>query len=210
MLEQQNETLAPSTSPQVPSPEVPSPQATAPQTLSSTPLADIQAPPAEHIQQLEKVAHDLQRLLGNSENVRLKSEVKDQIEDLNLWTQAYLEGLKAAQKISENAGSTLAEAQKELSMALDDYLRLEGEGGNPPTPQQEKHTENLSKALRRINGLIPVMTPTELTAADPNAPNQPENQPPAQPDLPEMNPVEEPMGNPELPAEIPPVTDPEM
>ena len=197
MLEQQNQILEPSTSPQVPSPQI------APQVLSSTPLADIQAPAAEHIEQLEKVAHDLQRLLGNSENVRLKSEVKDQIRDLNVWTQAYLEGLKAAQKISENAGTTLVEAQKELSMALDDYLRLEGEGGNPPTPQQEKHTENLSKALRRINGLIPVMS-------DPNAPNQPENQPPAQPDVPEMNPIEEPLGNPELPSEIPPVTDPQI
>lgn len=205
MLEQENQTLEPSTSPQVPSPQVPVPQA-----LSSTPLADIQAPPAEHIEQLEKVAHDLQRLLGNSENVRLKSEVKDQIADLNLWTQAYLEGLKAAQKISENAGSTLAEAQKELSMALDDYLRLEGEGGNPPTPQQEKHTENLSKALRRINGLIPVMTTPDLNTADPNAPGQPEYQPNPQPDVPEMNPIEEPLGNPELPSEIPPVTAPEI
>ncbi len=186
----------PSTSPQVPAP-----------VISSTPLNDIQAPAADHIESIEKVAYDLKRLLGNSENVRLKSEVKAQIEELNAWTMTYLEGMKAAQKISENAGTTLTEAQKELSMALDDYLRLEGEGGNPPTPQQEKHTENLSKALRRINGLIPVMT---TTAADPNTPEQPEYQPNPAPDVPEVNPVEEPYGNPELPSEIPPVTDPKM
>ncbi len=206
MLEQQNQSLEPSTSPASTSPQVPSPQSSTPQ--SSTPLIDIQAPPAEHIQDIEKVAHDLTRLLGSSENVRLKSEVKDQIADLTAWTQAYLEGIKAARKISENAGSTLAEAHKELAMALDDYLRLEGEGGNPPTPQQEKHTENLSKALRRINGLIPVMD--NFTAADPNAPQQPEYQPNPAPDVPEVNPVEEPAGNPELPSVIPPVMDPEM
>ena len=204
MLDQQ-EKITPLESPRA-SPQVPAPAASS-TSPSSTPLNDIRAPAVEHIESIEKVAYDLKRLLGNSENVRLKSEVKDQIEELNTWTQTYLEGMKAAQKISENAGTTLAEAQKELAMALDDYLRLEGEGGNPPTPQQEKHTENLSKALRRINGLIPVMT---TTAGDPEVPEQPEYQPNPAPDVPEVNPVEEPMGNPELPSEIPPVTDPKM
>ena len=46
----------PSTSPQVPAP-----------VISSTPLNDIQAPAADHIESIEKVAYDLKRLLGNSE-----------------------------------------------------------------------------------------------------------------------------------------------
>lgn len=180
---------------------------TAQAVISPIPLTDNQVAPTEHIQNIEKVAHDLKRLLGTSENAHLKSDIRDQISDLNVWTQTYLDGMKAAQKISENAGATLVEAQKELSMALDEYLRLEGEGGNPPTPQQEKHTENLSKALRRIHGLIPVMTTAD---ADPDVPDQPEYQPNPAPDVPEVNPVEEPYGNPELPSEIPPVTDPKM
>lgn len=52
---------------------------------------------------------------------------------------------------------------------------------------------------------------------DPTKPQQPEYEPDPQPDLPQrgpdtpdMNPGEEPPGNPELPNIIPPVMDPEM
>lgn len=159
----------------------------------------------DHIASVQKVSHDLKRLLTGCDAARLKTDVKLQVVRLNDWTNTYLKGLEAAQKISEAGYDTLIEAQKELGLSLDDYLRFEGEGGNPPTADQERRIEDISKALRRIHGLIPAVEEA-FAASGPNDPEDPETDPQA----PEVNPEPAPDGNPELPAEIPPVSNPEV
>ena len=76
------------------------------------------------------MSHDIKRLLAGCDAARLKTDVKLQVAKLNDWTTTYLKGLDAAQKISEAGYGTLIEAQKELALSLDDFLRFEGEGGN--------------------------------------------------------------------------------
>lgn len=166
----------------------------------------------DHIESVQKMAHDLKRLLTGCDAARLKSDVKLQVARLNEWTNTYLKGLDAAQKISEAGYDTLIEAQKELGLSLDDYLRFEGEGGNlAPSPEQERRVEEMSKALRRISGLIPAV---EETFSGPNDPENPEVEPGAPDTTPPENAPEydppAPDGNPELPSEIPPVADPKM
>ena len=166
---------------------------------------------AAHAATVEQVARDLKRLLDNDESGRLKPGVREHIEDLSTWTQTYLGGLDAARKIAETAGPALDEAQKELELALEQYLRLEDEGGNPATPAQQRHTDDLSRALRRLHGLIPAVEQT--FAADPKEPAQPDMEPPEQePGVPpEVNPpLENPSSPPDVMPVIPPVTDPEM
>ena len=194
------------------SPVVSDSLATPPQSPSQMPAAaqSVTSPPVEHIESVEKVAHDLQRLLGGTEHARLKPEVREQVEHLSQWTNDYLNGLEAARKISENATGALGEVQKELSLALEEFLRLEDEGGNVATPVQQKQTDDLSKALRRINGLIPVVETTFDTASSgPGDPPDPEVEP-SQPTGPDVDPVPMPEGNPDLLPDIPPVDRPEM
>ena len=163
------------------------------------------APPAEAV---AGIARDLRRLLDNDESARLKSEVRQHIEDLAQWTGTYLDGLEAARHIAETAGPTLGEAQKELELALAQYLRLEDEGGNPATPAQQRQTDDLSRALRRLHGLIPAVDQVFTSGRD-----EPEVEPPEQEPgvAPEVNPpLENPVSPPDVQPVIPPVTDPSM
>ena len=166
----------------------------------------------DHIESVQRMSYDLKRLLTGCDAARLKTDIKLQVARLNDWTTTYLKGLDAAQKISEAGYDTLIEAQKELALSLDDYLRFEGEGGNvAPTADQERRVEEMSKALRRISGLIPTVEQTFAGLGDPETPEIE----PATPDItppdtaPEYDPPA-PDGNPELPSEIPPVMDPKM
>ncbi len=163
----------------------------------------------DHIESVQKMSHDLKRLLTGCDAARLKTDVKLQVARLNDWTTTYLKGLDAAQKISEAGYDTLIEAQKELALSLDDFLRFEGEGGNvAPSPDQERRVEEMSKALRRISGLIPAVEQTFAGGGDPEVePTGPDITPPDT--APEYDPPA-PDGNPELPSEIPPVMDPKM
>lgn|GEM_PF-1349519 len=179
----------------------------------------------EHIESVRRMSHDLKRLLAGCDAARLKTDVKLQVARLNDWTNTYLKGLDAAQKIGEAGYDTLIEAQKELALSLDDFLRFEGEGGNAPTEDQERRIDDMSRALRRIGGLIPAVEHTfanaEAGPGDPENPT-PENPTPENPEVeparPDTAPPENapeydppaPDGNPELPAEIPPVMDPKM
>lgn len=170
----------------------------------------------DHIESVQKMSHDLKRLLTGCDAARLKTDVKLQVAKLNDWTTTYLKGLDAAQKISEAGYDTLIEAQKELALSLDDFLRFEGEGGNvAPSVDQERRVEEMSKALRRISSLIPAVEETFASAdVGPGDPENPEIEP-SGPDItppdtaPEYDPPA-PDGNPELPSEIPPVMDPKM
>ncbi len=170
---------------------------------------NLQTLPAGHAEEVGLVARDLKKLLANGETSRLKGEVRGQIERLSAWADTYLDGLNAARQISETAASTLTEAQKELQLAFEQYLRLEDEGGNVATPAQQQHTDDLSRALRRLHGLIPAV---EQTFAGPAAAD-PEMEPPEQePGVPpEVNPpLDNPTTSPDVQPVIPPVTDPEM
>lgn len=168
------------------------------------------APATSHLEEVEKVSRDLRKLLDGCEGARLKADVKAQIESLNAWTDTYLDGLNAVQKLTESGLDTLHDAQKELALCLEEYLRLEDEGGNPATAAQQHRTDEVSRALRRINMLIPAF---DSTFADPSLtePGQPTPDPvpqPAQPEIPDQ--PDQPETSPDLQPDIPPVTQPEM
>jgi hypothetical protein len=179
-----------------------------PATTQSPPPEPVTAN-ASHIEDVQKVSRDLKRLLGGSEKARLKADVKDHIERLNAWTDAYLSGLDAAQKISETAVDTLIEAQKELSLGLEEYLRLEDEGGNPATPEQQKHTDELTSALKHVHRLITsVGVAFDDSAGDPEVPHPAPNIQPI--GVPEVNPPSPPENDPTVQPDIPPVERPEI
>jgi hypothetical protein len=159
------------------------------------------------IDAVHKVSRDLKRIMNSTS--RLKPEAAGYLAQVSKWADDYLTGLEAARKLSENSGAALGEAQRELSLALDEFLRLEGEGGNVASPSQQRHTDDLSQALRRINTLIPAMQTTFETTSGPNDPSNPEIEP-TEPSAPEVNPVPAPESNPDVLPDIPPVDRPEI
>ncbi|WP_155847263.1 hypothetical protein [Asticcacaulis sp. AC402] len=173
------------------------------------------APATSHLEDVEKVARDLRKLLNGCEGARLKADVKAQIENLNAWTDAYLDGLNAVQKLTHTGLDTLHDAQKELALSLEDYLRLEDEGGTPATRDQQHRTDEVSRALRRITMLIPAFDSTfaDTSLAEPDLPDPGEPTPdpvpdPGQPEVPSD--PQEPETSPDLQPDIPPVTQPEV
>ncbi len=141
----------------------------APQPAEDT----VAAPTTDYATSLDAaqcLAKDIRRLMDGVENTALKGDVKSRIENLNRWAKTYCEGLNAARKIGNRGLSGLYEAQKEISLALEEYLRLDDEGGQPSTDDDARKTDELRHALKRINRLIPAIEnsfgqPTELSPA---------------------------------------------
>ncbi|MDC7683655.1 hypothetical protein PQU92_10225 [Asticcacaulis sp. BYS171W] len=118
---------------------------------ASTEALIIDIEDARHLRQ------DLADLLEGVETAHLKAEVKAHISKLNAWATRYVEGLDAAQRLSETGLDMLEEARAHISLQLDEYLRLEGEGGQVSTPEQNRLIDELNRALRRINRLTKAM-----------------------------------------------------
>ncbi|ADU13657.1 hypothetical protein [Asticcacaulis excentricus] len=127
--------------------EAPDPASEAEKTLSVPVDFTLDIEDAQHLR------HDLQDLLSGVETVHLKSDVKAQISRLNAWATRYAEGLEAARQLGEIGMAVLEDARVHLAAQLDDYLRLEGEGGQVATPDQGRLIDELNRALRRITRL---------------------------------------------------------
>ncbi len=173
-------------------------------TVETAPAAAQTGLDTSQIDAVHKVSRDLKRIMNTTS--RLKPEAAGYLAQVSKWADDYLAGLDAARKLSENAGGALSEAQRELSLALDEFLRLEGEGGNVASPSQQRYTDDLSQALRRLNTLIPA---AQMTFSGPNDPPNPEVEP-AEPASPEINPEPAPESNPDVLPDIPPVDRPEI
>lgn len=109
------------------------------------------------IAEAEALGNDLKRILVRSEQALVTGDARNNVEKLERWIESYRRGLSAAQKISENGSEMLQKTRDQLSLALDELLRLEDEGGNPPTKEHAGDTEELASAIRRIDRLMPVV-----------------------------------------------------
>lgn len=113
---------------------------------------------APELSDVDALANDLKHLLVRSESELQKSDVREHVEKLERWVESYRRGLTAAQKISDNGMGLLHKARDQIKLALEELLRLEDEGGNPPAnKEQAAQVEQLSSAVRRIDRLIPVV-----------------------------------------------------
>ncbi|ESQ79570.1 hypothetical protein [Asticcacaulis sp. YBE204] len=139
-------------------PPADTPTSPAPQDFATEPASTeallIDLEDARHLKK------DLEDLLEGVETAHLKAEVKAHISKLNSWAGRYVEGLDAAQQLSETGLDMLEEARAQISLQLDEYLRLEGEGGQVATPEQNRLIDELSRALRRIDRLSKAMAST--------------------------------------------------
>lgn len=105
----------------------------------------------------EALCNDLRRILVRSENALVEGDAKANIETLERWIESYRRGLSAAQKISNNGADMLQKTRALLKLALEERLRLEDEGGNTADKEHANDSEELAKAIRRIDQLLPVV-----------------------------------------------------
>ena len=119
--------------------------------------SETETTPLPELGDVEALGNDLRRILVRSEQVLLKGETRDNVEKLERWIESCRRGLCAAQKIVDNGPDMLQKTRDQLKLSLDELLRLEDEGGNPPSKDQLQESDELANAIRRIDKLIPVM-----------------------------------------------------
>lgn len=129
-------------------------------TNDTTPTAadeTAQAPAtaAEALKEAEEMVKVMRRLLVRYENTLEHEGLRSQIETLERWMQDYRRGLEAAKEISDHATEWVNSARDQFKLAADELHRLESEGGNPLTREQVKESEDLMKAARKLEAMMP-------------------------------------------------------
>lgn len=112
----------------------------------------------QQMQDVETLGKDLKRLLVRYEPAIEQEGIREDVETLERWMESYRRGLSAARKIADNGTACLTELRERLKKTADDLQRLENEGGNlAPSTRQAEETENLIKATKRIDAIIPTV-----------------------------------------------------
>lgn len=118
----------------------------------------------------EEICASLKRITVRSQRALTNGDAREGIEQVERWVESYRRGLAAAQKISCSGVEMLKKTREQLALALDERLRLEGEGGNPPTPEQAAETDEMARALKHIDRLMPVLESSfQPTTTEPQA-----------------------------------------
>jgi len=124
---------------------------------TATDTTTIEVATLPEIDEAKALGNDLKRILVRSEHALLTGDARDNVEKLECWIESYRRGLSAAQKIANNGSEMLMKTRDQLKLSLNELLRLEDEGGNPPTKEHASDTEELATAIRRIDRLMPVV-----------------------------------------------------
>ncbi len=120
----------------------------------------------ENLKNTETAREDLRGLLVHSEKPLMQSDIIENVERLENWVESYRRGLYAAKKISEQGVATLRETREQLALALDELQRLEDEGGNTADKLQNLKVEEISRAIARVDRLIPIFEKSFQTVAE--------------------------------------------
>lgn len=122
----------------------------------------------QQMHDVEQLGKELKRLLVRYEPAIEQEGIREDVETLERWMESYRRGLSAACKIADNGTACLAELRERLKKTADDLQRLEGEGGNTaPTKSQAEEAEDLIKATKRIDQIIPTVDHLFESANDP-------------------------------------------
>lgn len=129
----------------------------------------------QQLQDVEALEHELKRLLVRHEATLDAEGIRKEVEILERWMESYRRGLAAADKISCTGMTWLADLRDRLKLSADERQRLEGEGGNPASKEQAEKTEELLKAIRSIERVMPDIQHMLCKAEQPQETKLPEN-----------------------------------
>lgn len=109
----------------------------------------------------QALVQDIKKILAKSEPAMAHEEkIKTEMETLGEWIKSYHQGISAADKISTAGGNLVNDIRDRLKLAIEEMQRLEGEGGMAANKADQAEVEELIKALRRLEKVIPVIQET--------------------------------------------------
>ncbi len=127
----------------------------------------------DHVTQFEKqlaevevIAHEMRHLLVRSEAALENEGIRQDMETLERWIESYRRGLSAAKKLATSGAEILGNIKNRLKLAVEEQYRLEGESPNAATKNQAAAIEDLVKASRRLERMIPTIEQMFLISAD--------------------------------------------
>ncbi len=139
------------------------------ETTAVPDTGDKQAAFGSQLAQVEELTNELKRLLVNCEATLEAEGIREQVETLERWAESYRRGIKAAGKISELGPAWLTDLRGRLKMAADEMGRQADEGGTPLTKDQAALSEQLLRASRKIDEVLPNLEQIVQPALDAEA-----------------------------------------
>lgn len=122
-------------------------------------------PEIPELLEAEALCQSLRAALIRTKDVLVDEQTNEKLELVLRWVDAYRRGMLEHNQVGSSGLEVLHEARNQLELSLEERLRLEDEGGNPATPEQARQNEEIAKAVRRFDQLIPViersLAPTE-------------------------------------------------
>jgi hypothetical protein len=103
---------------------------------------------------INTLATELKTLLERHSALLKEEGVRRQMEKLEHWVEEQQKGPAPACVISDASMAWLSDLRDRLKMSAEEMQRLEGEGGNPPTKEQDEKMAELLKTIRRIEQII--------------------------------------------------------
>lgn len=107
------------------------------------------------LSEAEELCHTLKRISVRSEQALHKGDAVNDLAQLERWVESYRRGLAAAEKIATGGVDMLKKTREKLALSLEERLRLTDDGGPTPTPEQAAETDEIARALRHIDALLP-------------------------------------------------------
>jgi len=111
----------------------------------------------QQLSDVDALTKDLKRLLVKGENALEKEGLREDVERLERWMVSYRNGLAAASKMCAGGTDLLCEIKDRLKLAAEELQRLEDEGGNPASREQMMQLEELVKATKLIDQVMPAV-----------------------------------------------------
>ena len=108
----------------------------------------------KQLHDLTALTAELKHLLVRYHDILKEEGVRNEIEQLESWLEKERHGPAPAGIVSESGTLWLKGLRDRLKLSAEEAQRLESEGGNPGTKEQVEKTENLLKAVRRIDAIL--------------------------------------------------------
>lgn len=107
-----------------------------------------------HLQDVSVLAAEINRLLVRYNDMLKEGGIRKEMRRLEDWLEAERKGPAPASIISASGLTWLCSIRDKLKLAADETLRLEGEGGQPMSKEQNEKTQDLLKVARKIDVII--------------------------------------------------------
>ncbi len=111
-------------------------------------------PASEQLERVELLIDELKQLLDRHNSAFDDEVIHRHIILLEHWVECYQQDTVGIDTFTEASIKLLNDLSGRLKFAAEEMQRLEGEGGNPASREQDRQIDDMVKAVRRSQKLI--------------------------------------------------------